>query len=81
LGRDDIIPAIVFCREVAFISGVAPLGVVTGAGAEMQQLLGVAVFSGILGVTGVGLLFTPGAFYTAVRRFGIRNQTIPRMPK
>ena len=47
--------------------GVAPLVVATGAGAEMRQSLGTAVFSGMLGVTGFGLLFTP-AFYTAVRK-------------
>ena len=52
----------------AFVLGVAPLVVATGAGAEMRQSLGTAVFSGMLGVTGFGLLFTP-VFYTAVRRF------------
>jgi HAE1 family hydrophobic/amphiphilic exporter-1 len=43
--------------------------VATGAGAEMRQSLGTAVFSGMLGVTGFGLLFTP-VFYTVVRRIG-----------
>ncbi len=37
-----------------------------GAGAEMRQSLGVAVFSGMLGVTAFGLLFTP-VFYVAIR--------------
>jgi len=36
---------------------------------EMRQSLGTAVFSGMLGVTAFGLLFTP-AFYTVVRKFG-----------
>jgi HAE1 family hydrophobic/amphiphilic exporter-1 len=52
-----------------FILGVAPLVVATGAGAEMRQSLGTAVFTGMLGVTGFGLLFTP-VFYTLVRRIG-----------
>jgi multidrug efflux pump subunit AcrB len=51
----------------AFILGVFPLAVATGAGAEMRQSLGTAVFSGMLGVTIFGLLFTP-AFYTFIRR-------------
>ena len=53
----------------AFILGVAPLVVATGAGAEMRQSLGTAVFFGMLGVTVFGLLFTP-VFYTVVRRIG-----------
>jgi HAE1 family hydrophobic/amphiphilic exporter-1 len=57
----------------AFILGVAPLVVATGAGAEMRQSLGTAVFSGMLGVTGFGLLFTP-MFYTFVRRIGSRRR-------
>jgi multidrug efflux pump subunit AcrB len=43
----------------AFILGVVPLAIATGAGAEMRQALGTAVFSGMLGVTFFGLLFTP----------------------
>jgi hydrophobe/amphiphile efflux-1 (HAE1) family protein len=59
----------ILMTSLAFILGVAPLVVATGAGAEMRQSLGTAVFAGMLGVTGFGLLFTP-AFYTVVRRFG-----------
>ena len=59
----------ILMTSLAFILGVAPLVVATGAGAEMRQSLGTAVFSGMLGVTGFGLLFTP-AFYTVVRKFG-----------
>jgi HAE1 family hydrophobic/amphiphilic exporter-1 len=48
--------------------------VATGAGAEMRQSLGTAVFSGMLGVTGFGLLFTP-VFYTVIRRIGSKMGT------
>lgn len=51
----------------SFILGVVPLVVATGAGAEMRQALGIAVFSGMLGVTVFGLLFTP-VFYVLCRR-------------
>jgi hypothetical protein len=44
--------------------------VATGAGAEMRQSLGTAVFAGMLGVTGFGLIFTP-AFYTLMQRIGV----------
>ncbi len=57
----------ILMTSFAFILGVAPLVVATGAGAEMRQSLGTAVFAGMLGVTGFGLLFTP-VFYTVVRR-------------
>jgi HAE1 family hydrophobic/amphiphilic exporter-1 len=50
----------------AFILGVLPLMLASGAGAEMRQSLGTAVFFGMLGVTGFGLLFTP-VFYVTVR--------------
>ena len=57
----------ILMTSFAFILGVAPLVVATGAGAEMRQSLGTAVFAGMLGVTVFGLLFTP-AFYTLVQR-------------
>jgi multidrug efflux pump subunit AcrB len=53
----------------AFILGVVPLTVATGAGAEMRQSLGTAVLFGMIGVTCFGLLFTP-ALYTFVRQLG-----------
>jgi multidrug efflux pump subunit AcrB len=59
----------------AFILGVAPLAVATGAGAEMRRSLGTAVLFGMMGVTGFGLLFTP-AFYTFIRGLG-RQGAIP----
>jgi multidrug efflux pump subunit AcrB len=45
---------------------VVPLAIATGAGSEMRQSLGTAVFFGMLGVTGFGLIFTP-VFYVLVR--------------
>jgi multidrug efflux pump len=62
----------ILMTSLAFIFGVAPLVVATGAGSEMRQSLGTAVFAGMLGVTVFGLLFTP-AFYTVVRRIGRRK--------
>ena len=56
----------ILMTSLAFILGVAPLVVATGAGAEMRQSLGTAVLFGMLGVTCFGLLFTP-ALYTFVR--------------
>ena len=57
----------ILMTSLAFILGVVPLAVATGAGAEMRQSLGTAVFFGMLGVTLCGLLFTP-TFYAVVRR-------------
>ena len=62
----------ILMTSFAFILGVAPLAVATGAGAEMRQSLGTAVLFGMLGVTGFGLLFTP-AFYTFIRKLGTRK--------
>ena len=56
----------ILMTSLAFILGVVPLVIATGAGAEMRQSLGTAVFSGMLGVTLFGLLFTP-VFYVIVR--------------
>jgi multidrug efflux pump len=50
--------------SLAFILGVVPLIISRGAGAEMRQTLGTAVFSGMLGVTLFGLLLTPVFFYS-----------------
>jgi multidrug efflux pump subunit AcrB len=54
----------------AFILGVAPLVVASGAGAEMRRTLGTAVFSGMLGVTGFGLVLTPVFYYVIERLTG-----------
>ncbi|WP_426442182.1 efflux RND transporter permease subunit [Bradyrhizobium genosp. P] len=63
----------ILMTSLAFIFGVFPLVVATGAGSEMRQSLGTAVFSGMLGVTAFGLLFTP-AFYTVVRKISRKKQ-------
>ncbi len=52
--------------SMAFILGVVPLVISSGAGAEMRQSLGTAVFAGMLGVTLFGLIFTP-TFYVLSR--------------
>ena len=57
----------ILMTSMAFIMGVAPLAVSTGAGSEMRRAMGVAVFSGMLGVTLFGLVLTP-VFYWTIRR-------------
>src|SRR6201987_1097276 len=64
----------ILMTSFAFILGVAPLTVASGAGSEMRQSLGTAVLFGMLGVTIFGLVFTP-AFYTFIRKLGSR--TVP----
>src|SRR6187200_2116061 len=56
----------ILMTSLAFILGVVPLVIASGAGAELRQALGTAVFFGMLGVTLFGLLFTP-IFYVLVR--------------
>ena len=56
----------ILMTSFAFIMGVLPLAYSSGAGAEMRQAIGVAVFSGMLGVTFFGLIFTP-VFYVLFR--------------
>jgi len=51
---------------------VFPLAIASGAGSEMRQALGTAVFAGMIGVTVFGLAFTP-AFYTVVRKLGLKK--------
>jgi HAE1 family hydrophobic/amphiphilic exporter-1 len=63
----------ILMTSFAFILGVVPLALATGAGAEMRQALGTAVFFGMLGVTLFGLLFTP-VFYVVVRRLASLRQ-------
>jgi multidrug efflux pump len=57
----------ILMTSLAFIMGVLPLVLTTGAGAEMRQAMGVAVFSGMIGVTAFGLFLTP-VFYVVLRR-------------
>jgi multidrug efflux pump subunit AcrB len=56
----------ILMTSLAFILGVVPLVRSIGAGAELRQALGTAVFAGMIGVTLFGLLFTP-AFYVLTR--------------
>ncbi len=56
----------------AFILGVVPLMISTGAGAEMRQVLGTTVFSGMLGVTMLGLFLTP-VFYVIIRGMVLKS--------
>ena len=58
----------ILMTSLAFIMGVVPLVFSSGAGAEMRQAMGVAVFAGMIGVTLFGLAMTP-VFYWLVRRF------------
>jgi HAE1 family hydrophobic/amphiphilic exporter-1 len=68
----------ILMTSFAFIFGVLPLVLATGAGAEMRQALGTAFFFGMLGVTLFGLLFTP-VFYVMVRAMvGKRGQSAQR---
>jgi len=66
----------ILMTSFAFVLGVVPLAVATGAGAEMRQALGTAVFFGMLGVTLFGLLFTP-VFYVLVRAMARRKEPSP----
>jgi hydrophobic/amphiphilic exporter-1 (mainly G- bacteria), HAE1 family len=61
----------------AFILGVVPLMIATGPGAEMRQSLGTAVFSGMLGVTIIGLFLTPVFYVTLRSLFPARKPTEP----
>ncbi|MFZ4540230.1 MAG: efflux RND transporter permease subunit [Rickettsiales bacterium] len=61
----------ILMTSFAFVMGVIPLVTATGAGSEMRKDMGVAVFSGMIGVTGFGLLMTP-MFYVIVRTLTVR---------
>ncbi|MEO6256986.1 MAG: multidrug efflux RND transporter permease subunit [Sphingomicrobium sp.] len=61
----------ILMTSFAFILGSLPLLLATGAGAELRQALGTAVFFGMIGVTGFGLIFTP-TFYVVCRGLGDR---------
>jgi multidrug efflux pump len=57
----------ILMTSLAFVMGVVPLVTSTGAGAEMRQAMGVAVFAGMIGVTMFGIFLTP-VFYVLLRR-------------
>jgi hydrophobe/amphiphile efflux-1 (HAE1) family protein/NodT family efflux transporter outer membrane factor (OMF) lipoprotein len=63
----------ILMTSIAFIAGVFPLVVARGAGAEMRQAMGIAVFSGMIGVTLFGLFLTP-VFYVTLMRPGWRKK-------
>jgi multidrug efflux pump len=75
-GRTPVQAVVESCRlrlrpilmtSIAFIAGVVPLVLSTGAGAEMRQAMGIAVMSGMIGVTVFGLILTP-VFYAVLRK-------------
>jgi hydrophobe/amphiphile efflux-1 (HAE1) family protein len=67
----------ILMTSLAFIFGVVPLVWAIGAGAELRQALGTAVFSGMIGVTAFGLIFTP-VFYVVCRWLaGLRGRRVP----
>ena len=61
----------ILMTSFAFVLGVVPLVLAKGAGAEMRQALGTAVFFGMLGVTFFGLFLTP-VFYVVIRKLTVR---------
>jgi multidrug efflux pump len=63
----------ILMTSIAFVMGVVPLVLATGAGAEIRHAMGVTVFAGMIGVTAFGLLLTP-VFYVLVRR---RRRPVP----
>jgi multidrug efflux pump subunit AcrB len=69
----------ILMTSFAFILGVVPMVIAEGAGAEMRQALGVAVFSGMIGVTLFGLIFTP-VFYVLCRKLAL-IRTTKALPK
>jgi multidrug efflux pump len=79
-GRGTVEAALEACRlrlrpivmtSVAFIAGVIPLVLSSGAGAEVRQVMGITVFAGMIGVTLFGLFLTP-IFYVALRKLQAR---------
>jgi multidrug efflux pump len=78
-GQDPMSAALEACKlrlrpilmtSIAFIAGVYPLVISSGAGAEMRQAMGVAVFSGMIGVTIFGLFLTPVFYVEIMKRVG-----------
>lgn len=69
----------ILMTSFAFIMGVVPLVFSSGAGSEMRHAMGVAVFSGMLGVTFFGLFLTP-VFYVALRKFSGGKLTSCNIP-
>ncbi|MGH8480290.1 MAG: efflux RND transporter permease subunit [Gammaproteobacteria bacterium] len=83
-GRGIVEAAVEACRlrlrpivmtSVAFIAGVVPLVLASGAGAEVRRVMGITVFSGMIGVTLFGLILTP-VFYVVIRRWAERGRGV-----
>jgi HAE1 family hydrophobic/amphiphilic exporter-1 len=70
----------ILMTSFAFILGVTPLLVAGGAGSEMRQAIGTAVFFGMVGVTAFGLIFTP-VFFVLVRGLAIRLRRLAGRPE
>ncbi|MDR0532417.1 MAG: efflux RND transporter permease subunit [Verrucomicrobiales bacterium] len=66
----------ILMTSIAFIAGVVPLVISKGAGSEMRQAMGIAVFSGMIGVTLFGLFLTP-VFYVTVMKLGWKKKPVP----
>ncbi len=66
----------ILMTSIAFIAGVFPLVKSHGAGSEMRQAMGVAVFSGMIGVTLFGLFLTP-VFYVVLMKLGFKHKPAP----
>lgn len=66
----------ILMTSIAFIMGVLPMVTSTGAGAEMRQAMGIAVFSGMIGVTIFGLVLTP-VFYYLIAKFKGQTEAKP----
>jgi multidrug efflux pump len=88
-GMDIIEAAIEACKlrlrpilmtSFAFIMGVVPLVIASGAGSEMRQAMGIAVFAGMLGVTLFGLFLTPVFFVTIEMLAKRRRVPKPQLP-
>jgi multidrug efflux pump len=80
-GRSAVQAVVESCRlrlrpilmtSIAFVAGVMPLVFSSGAGAEMRQAMGIAVMSGMIGVTVFGLFLTP-VFYVLLRKIGSKK--------
>jgi multidrug efflux pump len=70
----------ILMTSIAFIMGVVPLVLATGAGAEMRHAIGIAVFSGMLGVTFFGLFLTP-VFYVLLRAAVVKKIRARKPPE
>lgn len=70
----------ILMTSLAFILGVLPLVLASGAGAEMRQALGTAVFAGMIGVTIFGLVLTP-VFYVVIRNLTKKKVKTPEVEK